>query len=107
MDYEKKYLDLVEAVKELQEANPSDEGIQKWVEDNVPELTESEDEKIRKEIISALKYANHKGVYDKHLVWLKKQGNKPQGKSALEAAQEEKVDNQNCVKLADKIEQKV
>ena len=39
-----------------------------------PELKESEDERIRKEIISALKYANHKGVYDKHIVWLEKQG---------------------------------
>ena len=39
-----------------------------------PELKESEDEKVRKEIISALKYANHKGVYDKHLAWLEKQG---------------------------------
>lgn len=28
MEYEKKYRDLVEAVKELQEANPYDEGIQ-------------------------------------------------------------------------------
>jgi len=41
-----------------------------------PELAEPEDEKIRKEIISALKYANHKGVYDKHLAWLEKQGKK-------------------------------
>jgi hypothetical protein len=40
----------------------------------IPELKESEDEMIRKEIISALKYANHKGVYDKHLAWLEKQG---------------------------------
>lgn len=39
-----------------------------------PELQESEDESIRKEIISALKYANHKGVYDKHLAWLEKKG---------------------------------
>ncbi len=31
MDYEKKYKDLVEAVRKLQEANPSDEGIQTWV----------------------------------------------------------------------------
>ena len=74
MDYEKRYKDLVEAVKTLKEANPSDEGIQNWVKDNVPELQESEDEKIRKWIISALKYANHKGVYDKHLSWLEKQG---------------------------------
>ena len=28
-----------------------------------------------KEIISALKWANHKGVYDKHIAWLEKQGN--------------------------------
>lgn len=39
-----------------------------------PELAESEDERIRKEIISALKNANYKGVYDKHLSWLEKQG---------------------------------
>jgi hypothetical protein len=38
-----------------------------------PELKESEGEKIRKEIISALKYANYKGVYDKHIAWLEKQ----------------------------------
>ena len=46
MDYEKKYKALVEAVKILKEANPSDEGIQNWVNDNVPELQESEDEKL-------------------------------------------------------------
>lgn len=38
-----------------------------------PELKD-DGEKIRKEIISALKYANHKGVYDKHITWLEKQG---------------------------------
>jgi hypothetical protein len=35
-----------------------------------------------------------------------KQGEKPQGKSALEAVKEEKVDNQNCVKSTDKVEPK-
>ena len=40
----------------------------------VSELVESEDERIRKEIVSALKYANFKGVYDKHIAWLEKQG---------------------------------
>ena len=39
----------------------------------IPELAESEDERIRKEIISALKFANDNGVYDKHLAWLEKQ----------------------------------
>lgn len=33
-----------------------------------------------------------------------KQGEKPQGKSALEAVKEEKVDNQNCVKSIDKVD---
>lgn len=32
-----------------------------------------EDEKIRKEIISALKFANDGGVYDKHITYLEKQ----------------------------------
>ena len=54
MDYKEKYNKLVEAIKVLQEANPSDEGIQNWVEDNVPELAESEDERIRKEIYTYL-----------------------------------------------------
>ena len=55
MDYEKKYEKLVDAVKVLRDNNPSDEGIQNWVNDNVPELKEeSEDEKIRKGIISNL-----------------------------------------------------
>lgn len=39
-----------------------------------PQLKESEDERIRKEIISALKFANTSdGVYDKHIAWLEKQ----------------------------------
>ena len=55
MDYEKRYKDLVEAVKMLKEANPSDEGLQNWVNDNVPELKESEDEqKILFEELKAL-----------------------------------------------------
>ncbi len=53
--YEKKYKDLVEAVKQLQKANPSDEGIQNWVNDNIPELRESEDEKIRETLIGYFK----------------------------------------------------
>ena len=41
-----------------------------------PQLQESEDERIIDEIITALKWANHKGVYDKHIAWLEKQGEK-------------------------------
>ena len=49
MDYEKRYNELIDAIKEMMEANPHDEGLQNWVHDNVPELTESE-EMNRKEI---------------------------------------------------------
>ncbi len=79
MDYEKKYKDLVEAVKTLTEANPSDEGIQNWVKDNVPELQKSEDERIRKCICLCLEECVHNDIIrdyekDKCLAWLKKQG---------------------------------
>ena len=37
----------------------------------------------------------------KKMTWLEKQGNKPQGKSAMEAAKEEKVDNANKVEPKD------
>ena len=57
MDYEKRYNELIDAIKEMMEANPHDEGLQNWVHDNVPELAESEDEKIRKALIELVKYS--------------------------------------------------
>ena len=41
-------------------------------EEDIPELAKSKG--IRKEIISALKFVNIKGVYDKHIAWLEKIG---------------------------------
>lgn len=79
MDYEEKYNKLLDAIKELQKANPSDEGIQNWINDNVPELKLSEDEKIRKAIIEIV----HDTPYCEEdynvreediLAWLEKQG---------------------------------
>jgi flavodoxin len=80
-----------------------------------PKIKESEDEKIRKELISFVRgfiechdkpYAERDEKYESWLAWLEKQGEqKPKGKSALEAVKEEKVDNQNCVK-PDKVEPK-
>ena len=52
MYYERRYNEILAAIKKLQESNPSDEGIQNWINDNVPELCESEDERIRKKLIS-------------------------------------------------------
>ena len=84
MDYEKKYRDLVEAVKKLQEANPSDEGIQNWVNDNVPELAESEDERTRKDIIHFVQ-SRLAGFpeCERFVAWLEKQGEqKPKWKQS-------------------------
>ena len=89
MDYKEKYNKLVEAVKVLQETNQSDEGIQNWVNDNVPELRESEDEKTRKEIVGYLK----KNLRLEWATWLEKQGN-----------QREQLINKACVILVNCIE---
>ena len=85
MDYEKKYEKLVDAVKVLRDNNPSDEGIKNWVNDNVPELKESEDT-IRKKLLSAFKdimaYADEDELwyglpYNDIIAWLEKQSYKP------------------------------
>lgn len=73
MDYEKKYKNALEWARQVMTGETG--FIQKEVEEVFPELKKSGDE-IRKEIISALKNANYKGVYDKHLTWLEKQGEK-------------------------------
>ena len=75
MDYEQKYKKALKAVKELQENNPSDDGIQNWVNEKFPELFKDEDEKIRKEIKQLIQ-----GMHDadprkeRWLTWLEKQG---------------------------------
>lgn len=84
MDYEKKYEKLVDAVKVLRDNNPSDEGIQNWVSDNVPELRESEDARTRKGLTDFLKrkFENScsptpsKKVLTGWIAWLEKQGEK-------------------------------
>lgn len=112
MDDKNKYNN---ALEKLQEALAPKDGCEisgltrACIEEIFPELKESEDEKIRKSIIENLKGNMYRadGDYDllnKQIAWLEKQGNKPQGKTALEAVEEEKVDNQNCVKSDDKVE---
>jgi len=89
--------------------NPNSSNIGKgYVCTVFPELKESEDEKIRNEIILYIgaKDDISLNTHNKWLSWLEKQGEKPQGKSALEAIKEEKVDSQNCVKTADNVEPK-
>ena len=81
MDYKEKYNKLVEAVKVLQKTNPSDEGIQNWINDNVPELRESEDEQIIKALAEGIRAIERCGWSDfggipieDVLDWLEKQG---------------------------------
>ena len=94
--YEKKYKALIEAVKTLKETNPSDEGIQNWVNDNVPELAESEDERIRKALIKYLDALDDDeiryGVSFKDMrTWLEKQSKKSKVEQAMREV-EEKAD---------------
>lgn len=102
MDDENKYND---ALEKLQEALAPKDGCEisgltrACIEEIFPELKESEDERIKRNIIAALK---GEGYYDCDLTneciaWLEKQGEKPQGKSALEASKEKKIDNANKV----------
>lgn len=91
MDYKEKIIALLNDKELSQEQKEKLEYI-------FPELKENEDEKIRKDLIQ---WVNEfpdtiwRGHYKKDIVtWLEKQGEqKPQGKSALEAINEEKVDN--------------
>ena len=72
-NYEQKYKKALEAVKFLQEVNPSDEGIQNWVKDNFPELKETEDERIRKEFCKDIWTFIPNEKAHKYIAWLEKQ----------------------------------
>lgn len=104
------YDEALERAKSVIEQNPLMEYLKKGIEYIFPVLKESEDEKIKGAIIHFISHTPTvpKGIIGKKtmLAWLEKQGDKPQGKSALEAIKEEKVDNRNYIKLIDKIEPK-
>lgn len=79
-NYKEKYESLIEVIKILRDTNPSDSGIQNWIKDFVPELAESEDEKIRKALIGYFSMGanNNETTFNiedkKILAWLEKQG---------------------------------
>jgi len=99
------------AVKEASIAyKDEDKHLKETLERIFPELKVSEDERIREAIIALLKFGLEDGsaiapgfneTKEQALAWLEKQGNKPQGKSALEAIREEKVDNANKIEPKD------
>ena len=73
MDYKDKYNKLVNAIKVLQETNPSDEGIQNWVNDNVPELFKIEDEEMIKDIMTCVEACYTDEYVQPIRAWLEKQ----------------------------------
>ena len=77
MTIEEKAKAYDEALKKMQplyeQAKKDDNPIWSTYEYLFPQICESEDERIRKEIVSALKFANVGGVYDKHIAYLEKQ----------------------------------
>lgn len=95
---------------EIKGTSPSEE---KFLLDMFSEL-ESEDERIRKKLIDTFNFYDQAmnspfllGIHKEDIIaYLEKQVEKPQGKSAVEAAKEEKVDNRNCINNADKDEAK-
>jgi len=72
MDYEKRYNDALRRAKKLYEQGTITESLG-WV---FPELKESEDEKMRKSIIYALRNGGFysKDKTDEAIAWLEKQG---------------------------------
>ena len=100
MDNEKKYKELEGKIKKAYLYAQTD-STKAVLEDILPELKESEDERIRKELIAyhrsmaVAMNGNRPCVHEAWIDWLEEQGDKPQGKTALEAANEEKIDNEN------------
>ena len=71
MGYEKEHALLLELGNKLIEKNPE---LREWVESKIPELRESEDEKIRKDLINY--FRDHKPLEHKEkdaIAWLEKQ----------------------------------
>lgn len=115
MNYEQKYKDALERAKQALKDGTITNNTIAYIQDIFPELKESCSNRIKNLIYCLIrdssdkrKLLEHNGTtVEEAPAWLEKQGEpKPQGKTALEAIHEEKVDNQNCVKLADKVEPK-
>ena len=71
MDYEKKYKEALERAKDIKFGNPNSATANVVCEEIFPELAESEDEKIRQEI---LEYIDKETGCKEWIAWLEKQG---------------------------------
>ena len=99
----RRYDEVVAMAKECITYIP-DEEVNKYMLDMFPELKESEGERTRKELINFVKsHLAGSPQCEKYIAWIEKQDDKPQDKSALEAINEEEVDNANKVEPKFKI----
>lgn len=106
MDYKKKFEDFLDKMQGLLDSAKKQGHIIVRVEDienTFPELKESEDESVRKELINIMNLSYDCGIAitkenrDRYIAWLEKQVEKPQGKTAFEAIKEKPADNANKV----------
>lgn len=113
MGCERKYKDALDRARECMKDGAISQNTIDYLCNIFPELAESDDERIRKALIRYFTLSDEHayneacGVSYRDIVaWLEKQVNKPQGKTALEASNEEKIDNRNCMKPIDEVEPK-
>lgn len=110
MDYEKKYKEALKLARDYRNDKNCFKYLKGVLENIFPELKEAKDERIRKGLITIYRdIPLYSMVIDDVraediIKWLEKQGNKPQGKTALEAIHEEKIDNTNKVEPKFKLE---
>lgn len=105
MDYDKKYKEALEKARiAYNKITPKNTAVKKLLEESFPELAESEDERIRKEIISALKFANDGGVYDKHIAYLEKQEEQKENPKSADSISSDCVSDAKCEDRWHKVE---
>ena len=104
MDYEKILKGIEQIINTTEKSDIGFANICTYISENCPELHESENERIRKAVIEMIHDTPNvecEKIYnvckEDVLAWLEKQAPKTQGKTALEAIKEEKVDNANKV----------
>lgn len=88
MDYEKKYKEALEKAKTLKEISTNTEVVG-YMDELFPELKESEDERIKREIIEYVKIGTYRNDW---LAWLEKQG---QVKDSVISQHENKMCKEN------------
>ena len=88
MDYEKKYKEVLEKAKTLKEISTNTEVVG-YMDELFPELKESEDERIKREIIEYVKIGTYRNDW---LAWLEKQG---QVKDSVISQHENKMCKEN------------